>query len=98
MGVTLDDTVMVPENPPRLESVIVDVPEELRWMLRLTGFAVIEKSGGVPVLLKTAVCTVSGSGVGVPLAMVTHVLGTLVGAGQPVWKPRGIPEVVPVML
>ena len=67
-------------------------------MLRFAGFAVIEKSGAVPELLKTAVCTVSGSGVGVPLAIVTHVFETLVVPGQPVWNPSGVPDVVPVML
>jgi hypothetical protein len=86
---------MVPENPAKLARVMVEVPEEPRAMARVTGFAVIEKS---PVLLKTAVCTVSGSGVGVPLAIVTHVLETLVGGVQPVWKPRGVPVVEPVTL
>lgn len=97
LGVRLDDRVTVPENPPKLVSVTVEVPEELRWMLRLVGFAVIEKSGVVPELLKIAVCTVSGSGVGVPLAIVTQVLETLV-LEHPTWKPRGVLEVDPVML
>jgi hypothetical protein len=98
LGVTLDDRVTVPENPPKLARVIIEVPEELRGRLRLVGFAVIEKSGAVPELLKMAVCTVSGSGVGVPFGMVTQVFETLVGGVQPVWNPRGVPEVVPVML
>lgn len=98
LGVRLGDRVTVPENPPKLVSVIVEVPEELRLTLRLVGLAVIEKSGVAPELLKIAVCTVSGSGVGDPFTMVTHVFETLVGGVQPVWKPRGIPEVVPVML
>jgi hypothetical protein len=97
VGVTVVDRVIVPENPPRLARVMVEVAEEPRGMVSVTGFAVIEKSGVVPVL-KTAVCTVSGSGVGVPLAIVTHVLETLVGGGHPVWKPRGMPEVEPVTL
>jgi hypothetical protein len=98
LGITLDDRLTVPENPPKLARVIVEVPEEMRGTLRLVGFAIIEKSGAAPELLKMAVCTVSGLGVGVPFVMVTHVFETLVGAGQPVWKPRGIPEVVPVIL
>lgn len=52
LGVTLVDRVIVPENPPKLARVTVDELEELRGMVSVTGFAVIEKS---PVLLKTAV-------------------------------------------
>jgi hypothetical protein len=90
--------VIVPANPFKLARVIVEVAEELRGMPRLTGFADIEKSGAVPEVLKTAVCTVSGSGFSVPFVIVTHVFETLVGGVQPVWKTRGIPEVVLVML
>lgn len=99
LGVRLDDRVTVPENPARLVRVIVEVPEEPRWMLRPVGFAVIEKSGEVPALLKTAVWTVSGTGFRPPFAMSTQIVvpETLLGE-QPVWKPRGIPEVVAVML
>lgn len=95
LGATLVDRVIVPENPPKLARVTVEELEELRGMVRVTGFAVIEKS---PALLKTAVCTVSGSGVGVPLAMVTQIPPETLVLEQPVWKPRGIPEVRPVML
>lgn len=95
----LDERVTVPENPPKLVRVIVDVPEELRGMLKVVGFAVIEKSGVVPALLKTAVWTVSGTGFRPPFAISAQIVvpETLLEE-QPVWKPRGIPEVVAVML
>jgi len=94
----LDDRVTVPENPPKLARVIVEIPEELREMPRLVGFAVIEKSGAAPELLKMAVCTVSGSGFSDPFVIVTHVLGGTLVFEQPVWNPREVPEVVPVIL
>lgn len=55
LGVRLEDRVTVPANPPKLARVMVELPEELRWMPRLVGLAVIEKSGTAPELLKTAV-------------------------------------------
>ena len=90
------ERLTVPLNLPRLLRVIVEVIWELREMVRLVGLAVIVKSA----VLKTAVCTFSGTGVGVPFAIVTHVevVPTLVGVGQPVWNPRGVPEVAEVTL
>src|ERR1700756_139992 len=96
LGVTLSERVTVPENPPKLAMVMVEVPEEPRGRVRLTGFALIEKS---PVVVKIAVCTVSGTGFRPPFAISTQMVvpETLLGE-QPVWKPRGMPEVRPAML
>lgn len=58
------------------------------------------KSGPAPVE-NTAVCTFSGTGVGIPFAIVTQKGGWLVGAvgePQPVWKPSVVPELVAVTL
>jgi hypothetical protein len=85
----------VPVKVPMLFRVIVEVAWELRRRDRLAGFADIVKS---PPVVKTAVCVFSGSGVGVPFVMVIHVLLTLVGGGQPVWYPIGVPVVAVVTL
>jgi hypothetical protein len=65
-------------------------------MVRVTGFAAIEKSA---VVLKTAVCAFSGTGAIPPFAIVMHVVvpETLLDE-QPVWYLKGIPEVEPVTL
>ena len=92
----LVERLTVPLNPFRRFSVIVEVIWDPREMVRLVGLAVIAKSA----VLKTAVCTFSGSGVIVPFTMVTQVLvfPTLVGVEQPVWYPIGVPDVEAVML
>jgi hypothetical protein len=96
MGVMLVERLTVPLNPFRLLSVIVEVIVDPRAMVRLVGLAVMAKFA----VLKTAVWTFSGTGVMVPFASVTHVLvvPTLVGVGQPVWNPRGMPELGAVTL
>ena len=86
-----------PENPFWLAMVIVTVPTLPFVIVIVEGLTERLKSGEDVVLLKTAVCMVSGSGFSDPFVMVTHVLETLVPV-QPVWKPRGVPDVVPVML
>lgn len=51
--------------------------------------------------VKVAPSRDSGTGVGLPLAIITQNGVSLVGALEdphPVWKPRGAPVVVPVML
>ncbi len=48
-------------------------------------------------LLKVAVWRLSGTGVGVPLAIVTQKLSLLVPV-QPVWYPIVVPLVPPTML
>ncbi len=84
----------VPARLAMLFRVIVEVAWELRRRDRLAGFADTVKS---PVV-KTAVCAFSGSGLGVPFVMVIQVLLTLVGGGQPVWYPIGVPLVAVVTL
>ena len=86
-----------PEKPFWLAMVIVTVPTFPFAIVIVDGLAERLKSGDDPVVLKTAVCTVSGSGFRDPFVMVTHVLDTLVPV-QPVWKPSGVPDAVPVML
>jgi hypothetical protein len=77
---------------------MVKLAEEPRFIVWLVGVAVMVKSGVAPLVLKIAVCTLSGTGVGVPFAMLTHKGGLLVCAPHPVWKPRLVPEVVPMIL
>jgi hypothetical protein len=86
--------------PPKLFTlviVMVDVAEEPALMLRLLGLTLMAKSGVAPVE-NVAVRTVSGTEVGVPFAMVTHVFGDTLEFVQPVWNPKGIPDVVAVTL
>jgi len=63
----------VPLKPLRLAKVIVDVAHEPREVVRLVGLALMEKSGEGALLLKVATWTVSGTGIGVPFATVTHI-------------------------
>lgn len=93
--VAVRDTV--PEKPFVLVTVIMVEPSHApRATVTLATFEEIVKSP--PALLKTAVCVLSGTGVGVPLAMLTHNGGLLVCVPQPVWKAKLVPELVPVML
>ena len=69
-------------------------------MAKLLGFADIMKSG-VVLVENVADSTASGTAIVEPLATVTQIGGSLVGAPvepQPVWKPRLVPEAVPVTL
>lgn len=88
-----DVRVMVPVKPLMLVRVMVDAADDPAWIVRLPGLAAMVKSGAGALVLKVAVWTVSGTGVGVPLARVTHVLGGTLVLAQPVWNPRGIPDV-----
>jgi hypothetical protein len=96
-GDTVAAKFTVPEKLLTLVTLRVDVAEEPAVIVMLLGFAVIVKSGAV-LVLKVAVCTVSGTGVAVPFVIVTHVFGETLVLLQPVWNPRGIPVVVPVTL
>lgn len=89
--------VTVPLKPFTLVIVIVENAEDPGATVWDAGLALITKS--VPVLVENrALCIVSGTGLGVPFAIVTQTPpGTLVFE-QPVWKPRLVPKVVPVML
>src|SRR5260370_10206703 len=97
VGLTAAVRATVPAKLLTLVIVMVDEAEEPALMLRLLGLAVIAKSGA-ELLENVAVCTLSGSGVGVPLAIVTQGFATLVLPEQPVWNPRGMPEVEAVTL
>ena len=96
-GDIVADKFTVPEKLLTLVMLRVDVAEEPAVIVKLVGFAVSAKSGAV-LVLKVAVCTVSGTEVAVPLTIVTHVFGETLVLLQPVWNPRGIPFVVPVTL
>jgi hypothetical protein len=89
----------VPEKPLTLLTVmIVEISHPPRGTVTLEWFDEMVKSGvGLP-LLKVAVCTLSGTGFGVPFAMLMHKGGLLVCVPHPVWKPRLVPELVPVIL
>ncbi len=87
----------VPVKPLTLVMLIVDTAEEPAVIVMLVGLAASAKSGAV-LVLKVAVCTVSGTGDAVPFVIVTHVFGETLVLLQPVWNPRGIPLVVPVTL
>ncbi len=92
--------LMVPVNPFTLLSVSVEAPEEPAVMAKLLGFADIIKSG-VVLVENMADSTVSRTALTDPLATVTQIGGSLVGAPgelQPVWKPRLVLEAVPVTL
>lgn len=95
-GARTVDRLMVPANAT-LVRVIVDVDVELRVIVRLDGLAAIVKSPIVPVV-NVAVWTVSGTGVGVPLTIVTQTLGLTLEFEHPVWNCRGIPPVAAVTL
>lgn len=90
--------MMVPLKPLMLPKVTVDVTHEPGEVVRLVGLALMEKSGEGALLLKVAVWTVSGTGIGVPFATVTHIPPLTLVLMQPVWNPRVIPEVAPVTL
>ena len=97
-----DETVvvreMVPLKPPMLVNVTVDdASHEPRAIVTLAG-AVMVKSGAGPLLLKMAVSTVSGTGDIEPLVIVTHTPPETLVLEHPVWKVRGVFELVPVML
>jgi hypothetical protein len=91
------DRFTVPEKPLTLVTLRVDVAEEPAVIVMLVGFAEIAKSG-VVLVLKVAVCTVSGTGWAVPFVIVTHVFGETLVLEQPVWNTRGIPELGAVTL
>ena len=97
-GTTFRISVTVPLKPLRLDSVTIEVAEPTHPRVSVDGLAEMEKSGCNTPLLKVAVWTVSGTGIGVPLATVTHAPPLTLVLVQPVWKPRLVPEVVPVML
>jgi len=85
----------------RLVAMICELPVAPRIICSVVGFALIVKLGTPGRLLKLAVWTVSGTGVIPPLLIVMHRGGSLVGAlgdPQPVWKPTGVVEAVPVIL
>jgi len=69
-GSMLEDRLIVPVKPLRLVSVMIDVPGVPRERVIVAGLAAIEKSW----VVKTAVCTFSGTPVGDPFEMVTHVV------------------------
>jgi hypothetical protein len=81
-----------------LVTLTVEVPDEPCVIVMVFGVAVITKLG-VVLVENVAVCTASGTGPVEPLAIVTQVVvpETLLEE-QPVWYPRGIPDVVPVTL
>jgi hypothetical protein len=89
---------MLPLKPLTLVKVTVDVGHEPAGVVRLEGLALMEKSGDGVLLLKVADWTVSGTGIGVPLATVTHTPPLTLVFVQPVWNPIVIPGVVPVTL
>ena len=83
-----------------LAMLSVDVAEDPAVIAILLGFAVRTKSG-VVLVENVADSTASGTAIVEPLATVTQTGGSLVGAlgePQPVWKPRLVPEAVPVTL
>ncbi len=88
----------VPLKPLRLAKVMVDVAHEPGDVVRLVGLALMEKSGEGALLLKVAAWTISGTGIGVPFATVTHTPPLTLVLVQPIWNPRVIPGVVPVIL
>ena len=97
VGLTATLRVTEPVKLLTLVIVTVDVAEEPALMLRLLGLTVVAKSGA-ELFENVAFWTLSGSGVGVPLAIVTHVFGDTLVFEHPVWNPRGMPEVVAVTL
>lgn len=91
------DSETVPTKPPRLDKLMVDVLAEPWEIVRVVGLVEIEKSGTAPVV-NVAPSTVSGSGVGVPLARVTQTPPETLVFEQPVWNPSGVPAVAAVTL
>lgn len=77
----VNDTV--PANPLTLVMVRVVVADDPWTTLRVVGFAEIVKSGDV-LVEKIAVWTVSGTEVGVPFTIVTHVPPDTLLCEQPV--------------
>jgi hypothetical protein len=89
--------LMVPANPFTLVKLTSEVADDPCIRLMLFGLAPITKSG-VVLVVNIAVWMFSDTGVDVPLAMLTHVLGGALVGVQPVWNPKGIPVVELVML
>lgn len=54
-GATDSESVTVPENPTRLESVNVEVPEEPAWKDKFVGFAEMVKLGVAVVMFQLSV-------------------------------------------
>jgi len=97
-GLTVSAKLTVPVKLFTLVMVTVDAPAEPALMLILLGLTPTTKSG-VVLVEKMAAWTVSGSAVSPPLAIVTHTPPlTLVAEEHPVWKVRGVFELVPVIL
>ena len=84
--------LIVPANPPTLVRVIVEVPWDPCWMVRVVGLAEIVKLG------LRAPGTVSGSGEPVPFAIVTQTPLTLVTPLHPVWKFMTVLDVLATTL
>jgi hypothetical protein len=80
----------VPAKPLMLVRLSVVVAVEPGLILRFAGLAAITKSG-VVLVEKMAVWMVSGTGFGVPLAIVTQTLGVTLVPEHPVWNPSGVP-------
>jgi len=97
-GETNEVSARVPLKPLMLVKVMVDVVHDPVGVVRLEGLALMEKSGDGALLLNVAVWTVSGTGIGVPFAIVTHVPPLTLVLVQPVWNPTVVPGVVPVTL
>ncbi len=97
VGVKLVVMLTVPAKPFKLVRVKVAAPCDPLLIEKPVVLAAIEKSGEGELVLNVAVWTVSETPGGVPFAIVTQVLGTLVLV-QPVWNVSGIPEVALVML
>jgi hypothetical protein len=97
-GATFTVRLIVPEKPLRLDRVTVEVAEPTHPRVRLEGLAEMEKSGCPAPLVNVAAWTISGTGTGVPFAIVTQTPPLTLVFVQPVWKPRLVPEDVPVML
>jgi hypothetical protein len=82
--------VMVAENPPTLDIVMVEVAEEPTGRIRDEGLTI---TANETELLKVAVWRFSGTAGADPLAIVTQKLSLLVFV-QPVWYPMVMPDVV----
>jgi hypothetical protein len=93
-----DARLTVPVKPLRGATVMVEDPNVPAVVVMATGLGAMEKSGAATLLPNVAVWAVSGTGIGVPFAIVTHTPPLTLVFEQPVWKPRFVPEVVPVML
>ena len=91
--------LMAPLKLPMLVRVTVEeASHEPLATVRFDGLTAIEKSGIGPLLMKTVVSTVSGTGATEPLVIVTHTPPKPLVLEHPVWKVRGVSELVPVTL